>query len=135
MLRSKDSFKNYVSKCYQTGLWLESGKVFKRLQKYIIRIADNQGQFLKKSKCYQNDLLLESSNQEKCSKVCRRVSFENLRSKNSFKNYIIKCYHNGRQLESNQEKWLHVCRSISFEVIRSKDSFQNYVSKYYQNGM
>ena len=34
-----------LSKWHVTGL--ESGKVFNRLQKYIFRTAENQGQFLK----------------------------------------------------------------------------------------
>ena len=34
-----------LSKWHVTGI--ESGKVFKRLQKYIIRIAEKQVQFLK----------------------------------------------------------------------------------------
>ena len=34
-----------LSKLHVTGI--ESGEVFKRLEKYIIQIAKNQGQFLK----------------------------------------------------------------------------------------
>ena len=47
-LRSKDSFKNYVSKCYQNGMnWNRIKKVVKCLQKCIIRIAKKQEQFQK----------------------------------------------------------------------------------------
>ena len=133
--RSKDCLKNLFQIVIKLACgWNRMRKVCKCLQKYIIRIAKKQGQFQKT--CFEmlSKWHVTEIESRKSLKVCISVSFDLLRSKDSFKNNVSKCYQPGLWLESNEEKSLNVCRSVSFELLRSKDSFKNYILKRYQNG-
>ena len=59
LLRSKDGFKNNVSKCYQTGLWLESNqeKSLNVCRSVLFELLRSKDSFKKHvSKCYQNGM-------------------------------------------------------------------------------
>ena len=87
----KTCFK-VLSKWHVTRI--EKRKAFKCLQNYIIRITKKQRQFQKICFKLLSKWHVSGIELKKCSKVRRSISFELLRSQDSLKNNVSKCYEN-----------------------------------------
>ena len=85
------------------SIWLvaeiESGPVFKSLQKYINRTAEKQGQLQKLCSKMLSKLRVTGIENGKVFKSLQKYIIRIAKSKDSFKNYVSKCYQTGLWLE------------------------------------